>query len=157
MARALQDLVKECGIQEAWLGREVAPEHYYEISGYLSQWRQLAITRFNIPEGTVENIESDNRTAEERKVSFLRTLKQRMSMQATFRALIEALLSIGRTDDARGVCQILTGMPLTCYMWNCVSWNSEVAYVNFVTGWSKASYLVQVFLKPFRRGAKNFR
>ena len=116
MARAnviLQDLVRECGIQEAWLGREVAPEHYYEISGYLSRWRQLATTVFDIPESTVEDIESDNRTAEMQRVSFLGTWKQRMSMQATFRALIEALLSIGRKEDARGVCQILKGMPLT--------------------------------------------
>ena len=40
-------------------------------------------------------------------------MEAEMSIRATYRVLIEALLSIGRMEDARSVCQILKGGPLT--------------------------------------------
>ena len=85
---SIQDLVKECGIQEAWLKREVDREHYYEISSYLSQWRRLA-TKFDISQSTVEDIESDNTKAEKQKVSFLGTWKHESYLQGTNRSLTE--------------------------------------------------------------------
>ena len=106
MAVCIQDLVKSCGVEEACLGKEVIYVHFHEISRYLSQWK-LVSPKMNISQAEVETIESDNRKSEMQRVSFLDTWKQKMSMKATYRALIEALLSIGRAEDARGVCQVL--------------------------------------------------
>ena len=107
---SVQDLVKPCGITEACLDREVTYECFNDISGHLTQWKRIA-PNLNVSKAEVEAIESEEQKAEMQRVSFLHTWKQKMAFKATYRALVDALLSIGRAEDARGVCQILTGRP----------------------------------------------
>lgn len=111
-AVSIQDLVSICGVEEACLEREVIYTHFHEISRHLSQWKLLS-PKMNIAQPEVVAIESDNQNAEIQRLSFLETWKQKMSIKATYRVLVESLLSIGRAEDARGVCQVLTG---TYYM-----------------------------------------
>ena len=105
---SIQDLVKFCEITEDWLDREVTYERFNDISSHLTQWKRI-VHSLNISEDEVEAIENDQPKAEMQKISFLKTWKQKMSFKATYRALVDALLSIERAEDARGVCQILTG------------------------------------------------
>ena len=106
---SVQELVRSCGLEEASLESEVTYVHFDDISRYLSKWKRLA-TKMTISQPEVDDIESDHpNKAEMQKVSFLDTWKQKMTFKATYRVLMEALLSIGRAEDARGVCQILRG------------------------------------------------
>ena len=106
---SVQDLVQRCGIEEACLNAEVTPECFHDISRYLSKWKLLA-PKLKLSSADIEDIEKDNRKAEEQRVSFLDKWKQKRSYEATYRALVESLLSIQRVEDARGVCHVLTGM-----------------------------------------------
>ena len=105
----VQDLVQHCGIEEACLNAEVTPECFHDISRYLSQWKLLAL-KLKLSSADIEDIERDNKKAEEQRVSFLGKWKQKRSYKATYKALVESLLSIQRVDDARGVCRVLPGM-----------------------------------------------
>ena len=107
---SVQDLVQHCGIKEACLNAEVTPECFHDISRYLSRWKLLA-PKLKLSSADIEDIEKDNRKAEEQRVSFLDKWKQKRSYEATYRALVESLLSIQRMEDARGVCCVLKGMP----------------------------------------------
>ena len=104
----IEELLKSCGANEACLDGEVTYERFHELSHYLTQWQLLA-PNLNISQDEVEAIESEHQKAVMRRITFLDTWKQRMSFKATFRALVDALLSIGRAEDARGVCKTLTG------------------------------------------------
>ena len=104
-----QDLVKSCGLQEAVLDKEVTYDCFYEISRCLCEWK-LAALKLNISQAEVDAIERENGKVELQRVNFLKTWKQKMTFKATYRVLVEALLSIGRAEDARGVCQTLTGI-----------------------------------------------
>ena len=59
----------------------------------------------NISQAEVYDIEEDHRKAEEKRIGFLEKWKQKMSMKATYRALVESLLDIQRADDARRVLE----------------------------------------------------
>ena len=109
---SIQDLVKSCGVEEASLDREVTYECFYEISSYLTQWKRIA-PKLDISKVEVEAIESEHQKAEMQRVLFLDTWKQRMSFMATYRVLVDAMLSAGRAEDARGVCKTLTGKHIT--------------------------------------------
>ena len=120
---SIQALVKSCGISEACLDREVTYERFNDISSYLTQWKRI-VSNLNISQDEVDAIENDNpKKAEMQRISLLHTWKQKMSFTATYRALVDALLDIGRAEDARGVCQILkgkhisTGLNITVQKW----------------------------------------
>ena len=104
----MQDLVKSCGVQEALLDGEVTYECFYEISRCLSEWK-LAALKLNISQAEVDAIERENGKAELQRVNFLGVWRQKMTFKATYRVLVEALLSIGRAEDARGVCRTVLG------------------------------------------------
>lgn len=101
---SLEDLLQHCGVEEACL-KEVTFDSFLKISPYLSQWKLLA-PMMNISQAEVDEIK--NESADMQRISFLGKWKK-MSMRATYRVLVDSLLSIGRVDDARGVCNILKG------------------------------------------------
>ena len=101
---SIQEVAAHCKVEEAWLDREVPYTSFYEISRCLSQWKFLA-PKMNISQAEVDDIEEDHRKAEEKRIGFLEKWKQKMSMKATYRALVESLLDIQRADDARRVLE----------------------------------------------------
>ena len=106
---AVSVLVRHCGVEEAWLEREVTRERFHELSPYLVDWKRLS-PLLNLSEADVDAIEESSRKAEARRESFLERWHQKMSMRATYRALVDALLKLERVHDARAVCQLrLTG------------------------------------------------
>jgi hypothetical protein len=100
------DLTQHCGIEDGCLDEEVNSANYHEISKHLSKWKLIA-PKLRFTDDEVESIDADNPKAEEKRVSFIKSWKQKFAMRATYRVLIQSLLSIERVDDARGVCQIL--------------------------------------------------
>ena len=112
MAISVQDLVESCGLELACLDREVTYEDFHEISHCLTQWQPLApklIQDNTKAKAAVEAIESEHSSAVKQKIAFLDTWKERMAFKATYRVLVDALLSIGKAESARKVCKTLTG------------------------------------------------
>ena len=113
---SVQDLLQQCGLQGAWLEREIARDHFQELSCYLTEWRELAPWLY-ISDTEITNIDLENiyGRAGAKRVSFLKRWKQKRCAKATYLALVEALLNIKRVEDARGLCQLLTGRKFTDY------------------------------------------
>ena len=111
MAISVQDLVESCGLELACLDREVTYEDFHEISYCLTQWQPLApkLIQDNT-RAEVEAIESEHSNAGKQKIAFLDTWKERMAYKATYRVLVDSLLSIGKAEIARKVCKTLTGI-----------------------------------------------
>ena len=62
----------------------------------------------NISQIEVDDIhEEANAKPGKKRESFLKLWKQKLSIKATYKALVDSLLKIGRGNDAKGVCQIL--------------------------------------------------
>ena len=111
MASSISELVGRYQLltEERVLDLEVTSDRFHEVCRSLSQWRRLAPI-LNVEEA-VEDIENDFRGNEEmKKKAFLTAWKQKYAMKATYRRLIEALLSTERTEDAKKICQLLSGI-----------------------------------------------
>ena len=103
---SLKDIASHCNVEESCLDKEVTSAIYHKISCYLSKWKLIAPT-LNFTDGEVELLDEDNINVEMKRISFLRTWKQKFAMKATYRALMESLLGIKRAEDATGICQVL--------------------------------------------------
>lgn len=106
---SIDDLVQHCEIERGTLRGEVSSNLFHEISGFLTEWERIS-PKLGITQPEVEAIIDDNRTEEKRRIGFLKKWKQKFSIKATYEALIGALLSIDRSDDAKNMCQLLKGM-----------------------------------------------
>jgi len=71
-----------------------------------SRWRSLP-SYLGLENSVVEDIESQYRTEVDRRNGFLCRWKHRKGCEAKYKNLIEALVNIGCTDDARKLCEIL--------------------------------------------------
>ena len=105
---SISELVGHCQLREDGLDLEVTNDRFHEICRSLSQWRRLAPI-LNVTEA-VEDLENDRGNEEMKKNAFLTVWKQKYAMTATYRKLIEALLRIERAEDARKICQLLSGI-----------------------------------------------
>ena len=52
-------------------------------------------------------VDEDYRTAEQKRVEMLRKWKEKFAFKATYRVLIEALLSCGKASDAIDACKAI--------------------------------------------------
>ena len=105
----LEELLESCGLEDASLSKKVENVEFFELSRYLTKWKLVAL-KLGISEADVDTIES--KKVEMQGVTFLNVWKQRCAFKATYRALVDALLSIEQADDASGICQILKGKQL---------------------------------------------
>ena len=105
---SIEDLMISCGLEDASLDREIATVQFHGLSCYLTQWKLIA-PNLGVSKDKVVAIERDNQGDQTQSIAFLYTWQQVMSIKATYRVLVSALLSVERAADARGVCNILKG------------------------------------------------
>ena len=106
----LDELIRHCQItDEHVLDVQVTSDRFHEVSHSLSEWRRLAPILIDDAELAVEDIERDYNKEERKRSGFLAKWTQKLSMRATYRRLIEALLKIKRTDDALKICELFKG------------------------------------------------
>lgn len=106
---SIQDIARYCEVEESLLDQKVDSISFYDISKHLSKWKLLA-SRVNITQTEVNDIEKDNQKAVMQRMGFLSKWKEKMSIKATYRALMKSLLDIDESEAAQGVCQVLKGM-----------------------------------------------
>ena len=109
LAVTLNDLLQHHGLSEDNLNQEIASEKIHEISTFLTDdWRLLAPI-MNITGIAVKAIERDNHSEELKMLGFLTKWKQKQSIRATYRALVDVLMSNENSNDASKVCQLVKG------------------------------------------------
>ena len=109
LAVTLNDLLQHHGLSEDNLNQEIASDKIHEISTLLTDdWRLLA-PKMNITEAVVNEIKRDNDSEELKKIGFLKKWKKKQSIRATYRVLVDVLMSNGNSNDASRVCQLVIG------------------------------------------------
>ena len=88
------------------LNKEVSDGHILEISTFLEAWKIVA-PHLGLNKGEIESIGNDGNTEDEKRLLMLQRWKQALIFKATYKRLLEALLSIKRADQARKVCQMI--------------------------------------------------
>ena len=99
-----ESLLKECDLDENHLNSEIEREHFPEISRSLTDWKVLALKLPELSEGVVADIKANEGREEDKRLEFLKQLKQKLSFNATYGLLVRNLLEIERADDARNLC-----------------------------------------------------
>ena len=92
-------------IPEGVLNKAVSDEHIIEISTFLESWK-LVGPHLDLSQGEIEAVERDGKTEAEKRLLTLQKWKQVLFFKATYKKLVEALLTVRRTDQAGKVCQI---------------------------------------------------
>ena len=100
------------GISQEMLHSPCIEKHLWNIAKKLSQWR-LASPLLGVEQADVDAWEYDPRHDEQRKRHLMLTAwRQRKGSQATYWALAEVLLEVGRTDLAESLLTALKGNGL---------------------------------------------
>ena len=96
----------EVGVSPDKLEREVSEEHLLSISKFLS-WRRVApyLKLGEVEEG---DIEMEGKSEAEKRLILLRRWKSTFAFKATYKVLINTLLSIPIADQAARMCRLLT-------------------------------------------------
>ena len=103
MAITIEGLLKKFDLNEEDLELEIERKHFLEISHWLTKWRILGL-KLEFSEGEVTAIETNKTFEEDRRLEFLKHLKQKSSFKATYGLLLRNLLEIERADDAQHLC-----------------------------------------------------
>ena len=78
-----------------------------EVSTFLESWKLVA-PHLGLSKGEIEAIDRDGKTEEEKRLLMLQRWKQALVFKATYKKLINALLSVRRADVAVKVCQVVS-------------------------------------------------
>ena len=99
-----------CGLTEEEVSKKITDEHIEVISRSLcSQWKSLP-AHLGLATIVVDDIDKSNVMDErEKRDKFLRTWKKEKGSEATYKKLIDGLLTIKCREDAEAVCKLLKG------------------------------------------------
>ena len=100
----LEDLTERYKIPSDVLENEVSIDDIKKISTFLESWKLVA-PYLGLSEGDVEAIDRDGKSEEEKRLLMLQRWKQALAFKATYKKLVNTLLSIKRADLAVKVCQ----------------------------------------------------
>ncbi len=106
----LEALLSDCKLKDSDLDEKLDRSHFPEISRYLPEWRVLSLKLPGFSESVIDAIEVDNGREDGRRLAFLSRLKQKLSVKATYKVLVNGLLEIERAEDAKNLCSFLAGL-----------------------------------------------
>ena len=111
-AITLEDLTERFKILSGVLENEVSIDDIRKISSFLESWKLVALY-LGLSEGEVEAIDKDGKSEEEKRWLMLQRWKQALVFNATYKELINGLLSVRRADLAVKVCQTIVSTSST--------------------------------------------
>ena len=103
---SFEELIDHVGISADKLNQKCSDQHISDISLFLTNWQSIA-PHLGLTETDEEDVEQDGKKAQDRRYKALRTWKAKYSFKATYKALVDVLLKIGRADFAEKVCTLL--------------------------------------------------
>ena len=96
-----EELLAHCNVDNSLMEQTFSDDHLMEFTSQLDKWETLALS-LRLPSPEIENIRSAG-DIEMQRYKLLKCWKQRCGSMATYKALVEALLQISRTDLAEKV------------------------------------------------------
>ena len=106
-AVTLQDVATQAGLKTLdVLDQECSQQVLLRLAKYCVDW-QLTGLCLELTEAEITAVDEDCRTAEQKRAGMLRKWKEKFAFKATYRVLIEALLSCGKASDAINACKTI--------------------------------------------------
>lgn len=105
----LEELLKEVGVRVENLNEPISDNHLHEIASFLTSWQTVA-SKLCLNEIDQDTIEREGKSEEDKKRKMLQKWKGIFAFKATYRMLVEALLSLAKADVAEKVCRLLKGI-----------------------------------------------
>ena len=102
----LEKLIDVVGISLIQLDHECSDEHLLSISLFLGPWRTIT-PHLGLDANDQTAIANDGGSEEERSMKALQRWKEKFAFMATYKKLVEVLLSIGKANQAQKVCKLL--------------------------------------------------
>ena len=99
-------LLNHFHLREEDCNQKISDEHLQSSASYCSKWKELP-SCLALETHYIDDIERDYPKEEEKRHRFLLEWRERKGFEATYKALIKALLKIKRRNDAEGVCELL--------------------------------------------------
>ena len=103
----LEDLTERYKIPSSVLENEVSDDDIRKISTFLESWKVVA-PYLGLSKGQIEASDRDGKSEEEKRLLMLQRWKQAFVFKATYKELINALLSVARADLAVKVCKTVS-------------------------------------------------
>ena len=101
--------MKEVGVHCEKLNASISNDHHLrEIGIFLTSWRKVA-AYLELSESDLDAIEREEKDEQMKKLKALQKWKGKFGFKATYRKLVEVLLSLGMADVAEKVCHLLKG------------------------------------------------
>ena len=101
----LTELLKYEGISELIIDQSCSEQHIKLLSVSL-KW-QIVAPHLGLSAADIEEIEYDKKVESERRLKTLQMWKEKYAYKATYRRLVEALLTVGNASHAQDVCKLL--------------------------------------------------
>ena len=108
-AITLEELLKEVGVCPEKLNDSISDDHLREIALFLTSWRTVA-SHLDLSENDLDDAEQGGRKMKDKSLKALRIWKGKFGFRATYRKLVEVLLSLAMADVAEKICNLLKGM-----------------------------------------------
>ena len=118
-AITLEELLKQVGVHSEKLNESISDEHLREIALFLTSWRTVA-SHIDLGENDLDDAEQGGGKVKDKSLKALQIWKGKFGFKATYKKIVEVLLSLAMADVAEKVCLLLKGMctflthPVTC-------------------------------------------
>ena len=107
-AITLEELLKEVGVCPEKLNECISDDHLLKIALFLISWRTVAPYLDLEPDA----IEPEGKSEQEKRLKTLKMWKGKFGFRATYRKLVEVLLSLTMADIAEKICHLLKGITV---------------------------------------------
>ena len=108
-AITLEELLGQVGVHPEKLNNSISDDHLREIANFLTSWRKV-VTYLELSENDLDDVEQEERDEHMKKLNALQKWKGKFGFRATYRKLVEVLLSLAKADVAEKVCHLLKGI-----------------------------------------------
>ena len=116
--------MKEVSVHPEKLNESISDDHLHEIAILLTSWRKVA-THLELSESELDDVEREEKDEQMKKLKALQKWKRKIGFKATYRKLVEVLLSLAMADVAEKICLLLKGMSIIMsYISSCTLYNN---------------------------------
>ena len=116
-AITLEELLKKVGVCPEKLDKSISDDHLREVASFLPSWRKVAVY-LKLSENDLDDIEQEGKDEQDKRLRVLQKWKGKFGYKATYRMLVEVLLSIAKADVAEKICHLLKG---TCNSYTSIT------------------------------------
>ena len=110
-AITLEELLEEVGVCPEKLNDSISDDHLREIALFLPSWCKVA-SYIGLSEMDINDAEQEGKNEQDQMLKALQRWKGKFGFKATYKKLVEVLLSLAMADVAEKVCNLLQGITI---------------------------------------------